>query len=100
MTVKAGLAPDEFGIEASQLNQTHVGLSFGVNFDDGTIVYGRIASIHIERNDVLIRLTGSGSEDDHYSTVHMKHHEQLFFTRYSHERQVLDLLEKLVESKP
>lgn len=92
MPIKAGLASDESGVRAIDLNQTHIGLAFGTNLDDGTVVYGRIAACHLEDDIVLIHMEGVGTGED-YAAVHLKHHEMVYFTQYSHERELVDLLE-------
>ncbi|MFF1878623.1 hypothetical protein [Leifsonia sp. NPDC058230] len=94
MVIKAGLAPDENGIAAVDLNQTHIGLPFGTNFDDGTVAYARIAAIFIKPDHVEIHLDGVSAGED-YSMMHFDHHEKLYFTRYSMESQTRELLEEI-----
>lgn len=94
MVVIAGLASDETGLEAVQLNQTHIGLAFGTNLDNGTVVYGRIAAVSLEAEFVVIHLDGVGTGEA-YAAVHLKHQEKVYFTAYSREREALELLEKI-----
>jgi hypothetical protein len=94
MVVQAGLASDEHGIAASEMNQTHIGLAFGTNFDDGTVVYGRIAGFHIGPDDVVVHLDGVASGDD-YSCITLEHHEKVYFTHYSRENEQTNLLQAI-----
>jgi hypothetical protein len=94
MIIEAGIQGDEFAIEAAQLNQTHIGLPFGSNMDDGTVVYGRIAAFQIDEAFVTLHLAGVGSGEEH-SMIHLKHHEKLFFSRYTRESQIIGSIERI-----
>jgi hypothetical protein len=94
MIVEAGIQSDEFAVEAAQLNQTHIGLAFGSNMDDGTVMYGRIAAFHISDKYVAIHLEGVGSSKVH-STLRLGHADKLHFSQYTRERQMIGTLERI-----
>lgn len=92
MIIQAGIQADEIGVEAAQLNQTHIGLAFGSNMEDGTVTYGRIAAFKIDPEHVTVHLEGVGTGEA-YSAIHLKHKEEVFFSRYTRESQMMGTLE-------
>jgi hypothetical protein len=94
MIIKAGIQSDEVSLEASQLNQTHIGLAFGSNMDDGTVTYGRIAAFHLDAEFVTVHLDGVGSGES-FSQIHLRHDDKLFFSRYTRESQLLGSVEAI-----
>ena len=57
MAHQAGRASDEYGVDASDLNQSFIGMTVGFNADDGT-VYGRLVAAKVSDESVHIWLDG------------------------------------------
>lgn len=96
----AGGASDENKIEAGELNQTQVGLAFGVNLDAGRVIYGRLAGFSIRPSAVTLWLDGVAGEA---GILDVSPSTELWFSAYTHDSQALELLariEKLLEAKP
>ena len=96
MIIEAGIQSDENAIEASQLNQTSIGLAFafGANLEDGTVLYGRIAAFHIQAHQVVVHLDGVRGKDE-FSSITMKHNDKLFFSRYTRESQIVESIDRI-----
>ncbi|KGJ72722.1 hypothetical protein GY21_13520 [Cryobacterium roopkundense] len=94
MIIQAGIQSDELAVEAALLNQTHIGLAFGANMDNGTVTYGRIAAFNIDAEYVTVYLAGVGAGED-YSCINLKHTEKLHFSRYTRENQLTGTLERI-----
>lgn len=92
--IEAGIQSDEFAVEAALLNQTHIGLPFGSNMDNGSVIYGRIAAFQIHEDHVIVHLAGVGGGED-YSMIHLTHSEKLFFSHYTRESQLTASIERI-----
>ncbi|POH68977.1 hypothetical protein C3B61_03495 [Cryobacterium zongtaii] len=94
MIIEVGIQSDEHFAEASNLNQTSIGLAFGVNRPDGTVFYGRIAAFHVRDRDVVVYLDGVSGDPDEVS-LNLRHDEKLFFSRYTRESHLIGTLERI-----
>lgn len=96
MVVQAGLGSDENSIPAGQLNQTHIGLAFGVNVKDG-VAYGRIAGFHIDDRTVTLHLDGV-TTGLNYAAVHLKPTDPVYFSAYTTDRELQGVLDRILEA--
>ena len=96
----AGGANDENKVEAGALNQTQVGLAFGVNLDAGQVVYGRLAGFSIRPSAVTLWLDGVAGDA---GVLDVGPSTELWFSAYTQDSQALELLvriEKHLDSEP
>ncbi|MBO3086629.1 hypothetical protein [Cellulomonas fengjieae] len=93
----AGGGTDEYKVEAGGLNQTFVGIAFGVNGSGGTVTYGRLAGFHIGPREVKLWLDGV---DGDAGVLDVSPDTEVWFSRYTPPAQVsaaLERIEKLLD---
>lgn len=88
----AGGGTDEYKVEAGGLNQTFVGLAFGVNLDGGRVAYGRLAGFSIRSASVILWLDGVQGDA---GTIEVGPGTELWFSHYTSSAQVIDYLARI-----
>jgi hypothetical protein len=78
---------DEYTVPAGELNQNHIGSSFGVQ-TGGSVLYGELGSIRLYPTHAMLGLAGVSEEP-----LRLELTDNLYFTHYQFENQVSRHLE-------
>ncbi|MEK0155144.1 hypothetical protein, partial [Arthrobacter oryzae] len=78
---------DEYTVQAGELNQNHIGSSFGVQ-TGGSVLYGELGSIRLYPTHAMLGLAGVAEEP-----LRLELTDNLYFTHYQFENQVSRHLE-------
>lgn len=82
-----GGGTDEYKVQAGELNQNHIGLSFGVQ-TGGSVLYGELGSVRLYSTHAMLGLAGVSEEP-----IRLELTADLYFTHYQFENQVARHLE-------
>ena len=87
-----GGGSDEYKVEAGGLNQTFVGMAFGVNLDAGRVIYGRLAGVTIGPSSVVLWLDGVQGKP---AELTVEPSTEVWFSHYTGSAQIQTLLESI-----